>query len=400
LLLFFLVLAPLARCWSEVGDPVGYATFRLVAGEKGAIGLNLVKGYSVLGDVVAVGEDFVEFPSLPGTLTGPGGSAFLEIRTGAGAGMTLEVSGATGNRVHLKRSPLGWIAPGDKAGVRPDWTIGELFRDPAVTGILAGESHLTADTVGIFDAETQAMRVFFYQADAGWREVGRESDGDMADVPIPFPLAPLYHRRGSASLEFLTLGAVPMPYDVRRKVYVRPGRNLISSPFTSVQRVADWLDPASVVSGPSAPRSDSMKLIFPQGGESRVFYHRKNRGWRFAGGQQDASDASVDIVQAVDFQRVGPAGYLDFQTIAPVQAKSAAIAPAGNLLPIDPSATDFVAGLVGWKSKAGRSYQLQIQSAGSTVWRDHGAVVAAQGDITRSLCRPEGNGLIRVLELP
>ncbi len=402
LLIMLLSLAASTVVRAETGDPVGYVTCRLLAGGKGAMALSLVKDYTVVGPIAAVGSDYVEYSSdLPAGLKGSGDSAFLEIRTGTGAGVTLPVSGYSGKRVTLGRSPQGLIAPGDKAGVRPDWTIGELFVDPVNRGIVTGENPETADTVGIFNPQTQRMKVYYFKTDAGWREVGREHEGDKANVPVPFPTAPVYQRRGSANLDFLVVGAVPMPFEGRRKVFVWPGRNLITSPFTSVTHVSDWLAESSLVTGASAPKSDSMQLSYWEGGESPVIYYRKNKGWRFVGALGDASATLVEMYQAIDFQRVGDAGYLDFFAIGPVNQAALLALASGTVVPVDPAESDFVAGLIGWSSVEGKKYQLQIQGSGASGWQNHGEVVTAEGDTTRSLCRPTtGNGLIRVLELP
>jgi len=402
LLIMLLPIAASTVVRSETGDPVGYLTCRLLAGEKGAMALNFVKDYKVLGLVTAVGSDYVEYAAdLPADLKGSGNSAFLEIRTGAGAGVTLPVTGFSGKRVTLGRSPAGLIVPGDKAGVRPDWTIGEVLVDPVNRGIVTGESPETADTVGVFDPQTQSMKIYYFKTDAGWREAGRESEGDKANTPLPFPVAPVFHRRGSSNLDFIILGAVPMPFDGRRKLFVWPGRNLITGPFTSVTQVSDWLDEASLESSPSAPKSDSMQLCYWEGGESPVVYYRKNKGWRFVGVDGDASATRVELYQAIDFQRVGQAGYLDFNAVIPMNQRALQALSQEKVVPIDPAKSDFVGGLVGWSSSAGKKYQLQIQGAGTSAWQNHGEVVTADGDITRSLCRPSsGNGLIRVLELP
>jgi hypothetical protein len=210
----------------------------------------------------------------------------------------------------------------------------------------------------------------------------------------------VYQRRGATKLDFINVGSVPMPFEGSRKVFVWPGRNLIASPFTSANRVTDWIAVSPLVSAPSAPRSDSMQLSYWEGGESPVIYYRKNHGWRFAGIPGDASATLVEMYQAVDFQRVGTAGYLDFHAVGPVTQKALLAPPSGTVLSVDPAKSDFVAGLVGWASQTGKKYQLQIQAVGSSAWQNHGEVVVADGDQTRSFCRPEGNGLIRVLELP
>ena len=402
LLIMLLPIAASTVVRSETGDPAGYVTWRLLAGEKGAMALSLVKDYKVVGSVTAVGSDYVEYATdLPADLKGNGNSAFLEIRTGAGAGVTLPVTGFSGKRVTLGRSPVGLIVPGNKAGVRPDWTIGELFVDPVNRGIVTGESPETADTVGVFNPQTQSMKIYYFKTDAGWREAGRESEGDKANAPVPFPNAPVFQRRANTDLNYLLIGAVPMPYEGRRKVYVWPGRNLITSPYTSVTRIGDWLDESSLESGSSAPKSDSMQLCYWEGGESPVVYYRKNKGWRFVGVDGDASATRVELYQAIDFQRVGQAGYLDFNAVIPMNQRALQALSQEKVVPIDPAKSDFVGGLVGWSSSAGKKYQLQIQGAGTSAWQNHGEVVTADGDITRSLCRPSsGNGLIRVLELP
>lgn len=386
---------------AETGDPVGYVSTKLVPGTKGSVAVCLVKDYQKVDPITAVGPDYIEYASdVPPTVLGAGNSAFLEVRTGAGAGMTFPVTGFSGRRVMLGLSPLGWIAPGSVAGVRPDWTIGELFTDPVTSGIEPGETPESADTLGIVDRGSQAVRAFYFKTGAGWREVGREAEGDKATVAVPFPAALLYHRRGTRELRFYNIGAVPMPYTGIRKVFVRPGRNLITGPFTSVSRLDQWLVATSLIAGDSAPYSDSLRLMYPEAGESPVTYFRKDQGWQYVGQPGDANATFVDMYQSLDFQRIGVAGYLEFMGVQASGAQAMRVAVAEEVVPIDPAASDFTTGTLAWASEAGQRYQVQIQSAAKGAWQDFGPQVVAEGTLTRSVCRPDGRGLIRILEKP
>jgi hypothetical protein len=384
---------------AESTDVVGYFTCTLMPGQKGAMQVNMVNSYRMKEAVVGVGSDHVEFAiDIPPDIMGAGGSAFLEIRSGPGQGSTIPVSGFSGRRLDLARSPLGLVLPGNIVSIRPDWTLDELFFSALDRGIVAGQTHASADTIGIFDASTQRMKVYFFKTGQGWRQVGKEHEGDKANDPVPFPTAPVYHRRGAEKLDFAVVGAVPMPYEGERTVFVWPGRNLVSLPFTSSTRMEEFFHSEDLTSRGSAPASDTWRFHYQNGGSSPVIYLRHSERWRYVGGG-DAAEQPIELGQALDLQRRGAAGYLRFNGIRTTTVR-AVRAATGQELPIDRTLSDFPAGVIGWKSIAGRRYQVQTRPSGESEWSNHGEALTAVSASTRHSCQLQGSGLIRVLALP
>jgi hypothetical protein len=385
---------------AETGDPAGYITMRMPADAKGLLAGYLVNSYSTLGTVTGVGADYIEYGSdLPANLLGKWSSAFLEIRVGSNAGLSLPVTGFSGKRVTLGRSPLGLISPGDRVGVRPNWSLGELVTPIAGSQLLEGESAETADTLGLLDPVAQTMRVFYRKTGEGWREAGQESAGDCSSTPVPFPAALQFHRRASTDLDLMVIGAVPMPFEGTRMVPVWPGRNLIAGPLTSATRLDQWMPFDDLLEGDSAPHADTVRLSFAFTPQTPVIYRRTGEGWHYVGAPGDAGQTPMDLAQAIDLQREGAAGYLKFAAVTPqAGALRVAAAAAETVVPVDLGLCVFPARQIGWASEPGKTYQVQVQPRGSSTWSDAGAVVVAQAETCKATVNVSGNGTFRIVE--
>lgn len=383
---------------ADTSDPVGYMTFRLVAGKKGALPVPLANDYRVLGAVSAAGADFVEYPhDLSPELLGVSGSACLDVRSGPGAGQSLRVTGVAGRRVTFESPALFPISVGTEVGVRPNWSLGELIGSPPFPGIQEGESHATADVLGLQDPLTQATREFYYKSGEGWREIGHESEGDRSAVAIPYRSSLQFLRRGATDVSIVLSGTVPMFDATSHWVRVWPGRNLITAPFSAATKVEDLFIPSSLVSGRSAPRSDSFRLVYPDATRSPILYFHQLRGWTSVGGGPDnAGEIPVALAEAMDFQHVGEGAYLQFNTDFS-SAGARAAGPAEQVVEVDAGLSDFPARKIGWASQPGTTYQVQVQPSGSTRWIDHGSPVLAGGAVCQKECRPEGRGIFRIV---
>jgi hypothetical protein len=366
---------------------------------KGLLAGYLVNLYSTLGAVTGVGADYIEYASdLPPNLMGQWSSAFVEVRVGSNAGLSLPVTGFSGRRVMLARSPLGLIFPGDQVGVRPNWSLGELVNPTSGGQLLEGDSAETADTLGLLDPVTQTMRVFYRKTGEGWREAGREAEGDCSATPVPFPAALQFHRRASTNLDVVVYGAVPMPYRGTRMVPVWPGRNLIAGPMTSTTSLDQWMPFGDLLEGDSAPRADTVRLSFPFSPPTPVIYRRTGEGWRFVGAPGDAGQTTVELTQAIDLQRVGEAGYLKFVGVPPEPSSLNVAVVADTVVPVDPGLCDFPARRIGWASERGKTYQVQVQQWGTSTWGNAGAPVVAEADVCKATVSVSGNGTFRIVE--
>lgn len=409
-LILILVAAPVfSSLRAATSDPVGYVTLKLIGGEKGAMAVSLANSYKIIGAASATGVDFVEFPAnLPPGLLGVAGSGWVDVRSGPGAGQSFRVTGVSGRRVHFEAAPqLLPIPAGTMVGIRPDWSLGELIGSPPPESIQQGPGHESADVLGVQDPATQTTRDFFYMAGQGWREVGKEAEGDRSATAVPFRSSLQFLRRGQTDLGIVLVGTVAMYSAPHQWVRVWPGRNLLTTPFSPATRIGDLFDVSSLTSGGSAPRSDTFRLVYANASVSKLIYHHRGRGWTTVTREEEdydewgnpivVEDTAIELSVAMDFQRNGPGGYLKFRTSFPNSATRSALAVAEEVVPVDPSLSDFAAREIAWASRPGTTYQVQTRAMGSVVWSDHGSPVFATGDVCRKVCTPDGSGIFRVV---
>jgi hypothetical protein len=396
------MVAGVAHVPGGTGDPFGYFTLTRPARSSGLLGLPMVEGYRHLGTATAVGTDFIEFGDpLAASMLGTAGSGFIEVREGIHAGLTLQATGINGHRIFLNRPTVDLVSPGDTVGIRPNFTIGAIFGADNFAELLEGEDPGSADTLGIWDAATQSSRVYYFKTGAGWREAGNEATGDQSGAVIPYPTALNFIRRGTTPLEVVVAGAAPMPL-TQQILPVWPGRNLLSGPYASAPRIDEWglrspLFP--ILAGPSAPRSDTLRLTYADGSSSQVVYFRENHGWLAVGRPEDAADTRVEFFQAIDLNRAGPAGYIRFAGVLPTEASALRTLPPATV-PIQKLGTTAEGVRIEWASTAGTTYRIQARATGQAAWSDLGDAVVADGPLCHAFRQPEGNGILRILVAP
>ncbi len=291
------------------------------------------------------------------------------------------------------------IEPGTKVGVRPNWSLGALFGSPPTADILQGDSVEEADVIGLQDPATQTTREFFFKSGEGWREVGHEEEGDRSATAVPYRSAVQFFRRTAPDLSFVQVGTVPMYDSPQHWVKVWPGRNLLTTPFSPAKKIGELLVPASLVSGGSAPHSDSFRVVSEDAELSPIIYHHQSRGWTsVGGGATPAAETPFDLYTVLDFQRVGEVGFLRFNTdFLSNQSVSGRLSVAEQVVPIDPELSDFTSQRLGWRSEPGATYQVQVRPLESSLWNDLGAPVVADGEVTLARCAPEGRGIFRIV---
>ncbi len=398
-LLFGLAIScPMAEA-QTLTDPFGYMTFQFVAGKKGAMAIPMANYYKILSPITAAGVDYVEYGvDLPLDLLGTAGNACLDIRTGPGAGESLRVTGFSGRRVNFEGPARVPIDGGIEVGIRPNWTIGELIGSPPPPEIQQGTSAATADVIGLQNPATQTIREFFYMTGAGWREIGHEMEGDRSAIAIPYRSSLQFLRRGGTNIDIVLHGLVPMFYANTHWVRVWPGRNLLTTPFSPATKVSDLFITSSLISGGSAPRSDCFRIVYADATRSPILYHHQQNGWTSIGGGADvAGETPINLTEALDFQHVGPVGYVQFNTAFPQMAAARSAGVVEEVISVDPALSDFPARKLGWVSRPGTSYQVQIQPLGTTLWTDYGTPVVASGEVCQKVCRPEGMGIYRIV---
>lgn len=394
-------------------DPVGYIGTSVAAHSVTLVPVNLVNQFTLVERVVAVDQQGIQFASpIPVESLGEANAAFAEVREGAMPGLKLEIAAVAGDRLLLEWSPLGLIQPDDLITVRPSRLLGELLGSPPFyleTGSHAEE----ADTVGLWNPITQTSRIFYYKTGQGWREAGKENEGDRASTPVPFPSGLIIRRRAATGTQVVITGSVPVPYFGFHYYCVRPGRNVISAPLSNSRKLADFLGPWSdsgygLASGPSAPESDTIRFYQSAGpggaasSLSPVVYLRSDRTWRAAGTDEDASNLSLEFSQCLDLHRVGPAGLLRLSGITepsptPSPALEAGSAPSSESIPITLLARTPSGLRVHWIAEPETVYQLQSLPPGAPQWLNIGPPVTTSAHTASQEFTPTGQGILRIV---
>ena len=408
---FFAVVVAKADEWTS--DPVGFLTNTLVANSVTLVPVNLVRDWTFAARVVEVDQQGIRFTQqIPADVLMGVGVGFAEVREGSLAGgLKLGITGIVGDRLLLEWSPQGMIQPNDLVCIRPEWTIGGLLGSSESYWLEAGSNVNQADTVGLWDPATQTSRVFYFRTGQGWVEAGKESDGSKASVPIRFPGGLIIRRRAATEGSVVIWGAVPIP--LSGYYVVRPGRNVVSAPFSPANRISDFLPPldssCGLTSGPSAPESDTLRFTRTDGSLSPVVYLRSDRTWRAAGSDQDAGNLELTFSQCIDFHRVGPAGLLRIAggiETAPAPAPAPRLPSDVEAAPVPPEAKIAILSLVRsegglivrWAAESGAIYQVQSRPPGESQWRDIGPPVTATGENASLEFQPTGQGILRIVK--
>lgn len=387
-------------------DPVGYYTFTVPAHSKRVLPAPFVhfNGFDV--HAVSVGGNSIELSGIlpPGSL-GVADSGYLGVREGAMAGISFKVTGFSGATVFVQEPPIGLVQAGDRLEVIRDWTLGEVF-DPETTNVLTGPDPNQSDGIGILNPATQTLENFYFKEGVGWTEVGAATEGDRGTTAFCYPSALQYVRRSDVPLDVVVIGKLAVPYEGYRYVHVYPGRNLVSSPFTSATSLDEWglydpLSPYSIKAGASAPQADTLRITYADGSTSAVIYRNPDSGWHEVGGG-DGSSLSFELTMGVDLHRVGPPGFIRMGGVFPppeAMAAASARTPVEEV-PIDLSLCGGSTAEIGWKSKPGMSYQVQIRPVGEVRWQTFGDPVVADAEVCKVVRKPKGSGLFRVIKLP
>lgn len=392
----------LAELRAEVTDPTGYVSYPIPAESRRLVGVALFGNpsfYGTVTEVLPTGLRIHTDNTWHPPVMGDASTACVTVRAGLHAGLTATATAHADGVLTLQNPPGDMFAVGDTIQIFPDHTLGSLFGTENQTGLMPGTTAGEADTIGVWDAATQSSRVYYYQSETGWREAGKEAEGDRVNATIPFPAAIVINRRAETPLVFTVLGFAPMPLE-QRLFPVSPGRNLISAPFTVVTKVSDYElyvpdSPLSVIAGASAPEADTIRFTnLTTATESEVIYYQLGAGWRVVGSGADAGETPVELGQAMDLQRVGPAGYIKARGLPDQPAAARAlVAATEEEIPIKRHLPAAGGVQIEWEATPGHSYVIQIQPLGQNGWQN--LATSSSGSV---VCKPSGQGKIRILE--
>ncbi len=406
ILLLLGTLGAVAPASADVSDPVGYVAYSIPGGSRRLVGVPLTQASTRASTVSSLKEDRIVLPQpVQASYFGGAATMMVQVRQGANAGLTFTATGFEGNELIVDTPPRTYVFPGDTVTLFPNYNLNTLLGANNTFGLQTGASAEEADTVSLWNAATQISRTFYFQSGGGgWREAGQEAAGNRGDVTINFPAAIMVNRRAATPLNLVVVGVVPMPLD-QRYFRVLPGRNLISAPFSAAATVADYglydefYPRFSMFAGPSAPEADTLRLTSAgTANESEVIYYRSGHGWELAGSGGDAAATPVELGQAMDFQRFGPAGFIRANGVPNGEGPLRSIASA-------PVATVPIQGLqagsgslsIRWSGEAGAAYQIQRRTPGGE-WQDIGGETVAAEGVTTTTCPATGSGELRIVK--
>lgn len=393
---------------AAVTDPVGYLACSIPGGSRRLVGVHLTQDATHSAKISSVLPQRIALPApVQAAYFGGAATLMVQVRDGQRAGITFTTTGFEGNELILDSSPSGLIFPGDTVALFPNYTLNKLFGANNTFGLQVGETAEEADTVSLWNAASQTSRVFYLRSGEGWREAGNEAAGDRGEVTISFPEAMMVNRRGTSDLQITVAGVVPMPLE-QRYFRVLPGRNLITAPFSMSPTVGGYGlyeedSSFSVIAGASAPEADTIRFTSPNTAiESEVLYYRTGHGWRRAGTGEDADSTLVELGQAMDFQRVGEAGFIRSHGIPenpPLRAlASAPVQVETPTVPIQTLQAGAGSLSFGWSGEAGATYQIQCRPPGAAWQNLGGEVVATEGVTTTVRPVTTGGGELRIVK--
>ena len=169
-------------------------------------------------------------------------------------------------------------------------------------------------------------------------------------------------------------------------------------------KAANNINDATVTGGASAPDADTIRFSnFSAATDSEVIYYRLGQGWRTAGTDGDAGNTPIEIGQSMDFQRRGPAGFIKSRGIFTEPPTPSGAALAVQAAPMPAVAIERTVPAAGgvqleWSAEAGVTYQVQTQTSAENTWVNLGEPVVAQGTKASTICRPSGQGFLRIVQ--
>jgi len=160
-----------------------------------------------------------------GAFSGEDGPHYLELTSGAYAGLTFDIREAFApGEIELWEEPGFHLVGNESFVIRPHHTLSSFLDDAVGTAIQAGPNSVDADTVLVWDPMLQSSRAYFYSdVENGWLR----EDFEPADDLIIYPEQGLMVMRSEgAATSFLVTGTVP---DQPLMVPVEPGYNLVGT---------------------------------------------------------------------------------------------------------------------------------------------------------------------------
>ena len=320
------LLTPALYAQTTTTDPVGFITLD-VPGNGGAgssiaiTGLGMTRPIEYQGSAEAVGANTLtdnEATWTENQFNAPNGEFFLEITSGPGTGVTVNITGTNAQTKTLTtaESLQGIAAQGVTFKVRKHWTLSSVFGSDAANLSIAAGSATTADQVLLWNST--GYDTYYFQTagigGVGWRKAGAPTV-DQAGLKI-FPEEGITIKRKQATAaKVVLMGAVKLG---PTSVAIDNGISVIGNVYASGMTLASSGlhdpndDPTKGVAGGSATSADQVLLWNGTGYDTYYFQTSGigGVGWRKAGAPTvDASATPVGVGTAVTIKRKFATGF-------------------------------------------------------------------------------------------
>lgn len=307
-------------------NPVGFITIT-VNGTGGTqanaitlAGLGLTQPVLFQGASTSIGANSITDTAATWTdnqFNGNGNACYVEIASGANAGVLLDVASttaATQTITTVQPIPAGTSA-GDSFIIRQHWTIGSVFGTTNQAGLSGGTS-TSADEILLY--ASTGYQIYYYQTSGlggtGWRLVGDQSTDASGTVIYPEE-GMIIKRLQAAPANIVLMGAVKTG---QTSVAIVPGLNFIGNIYASAMTLSDSNlytgSSTTGIAGGTSTSADEILIWNASVNGYDIYYYQTSglggTGWRKVGDQSnDASGASIPVGTSVIVKRLAATGF-------------------------------------------------------------------------------------------
>jgi hypothetical protein len=243
---------------------------------------NPVEFQGVVGTVAGADLTITGAAFAANQFNGAGNAHFVEVITGANAGIMSDIVATGANSVTLSQDLAAMISAGDSIRIRAHHTIGSVFGAANEFGFTADNLAASADVIQVLGAGS-----FYYAPSGGPNFTGGWVDiqfGDAANTVLYPDQGIVVRRIGTDPVDVKLLGAVK---EGPTAITVESGFSLVANVYpTDVSLDASALDNI-VVKDNAAAAADNIRIQTTAGGGFETFYYAPAGGPNFNGGWVD-----------------------------------------------------------------------------------------------------------------
>jgi len=231
-----------AECNAQVNSPVcGFITLHVrgcgntSSSALSYLGLGLTRPVVFRGNLESFGQSTIIDTQAQWTdnqFNGANGPHYLEITSGAHAGLLIDILGthAALQTLALADDLSSLLSGGETYTIRKHWTLASLFGPNNEAGLGAG-SNVSADEIFIYNPATGVYTTYFYKTiglgGRGWRSTASPSF-DQANAQLNLTQGILIRRKQAFDLQIKIFGAVKTGPTIAE---VQPGLNILGNVY-------------------------------------------------------------------------------------------------------------------------------------------------------------------------